>query len=273
MIVTPMATVSAITFWVAAPIAIAMALGVVMSRKPVHSAISLAGLMITLATLYAGLDATFLFVTQIIVYTGAVMMLFLFVMMILGVDTKDSMVEMVKGHRVLSAIVVVAFMVLLGFVVATGVLHSNPDGLDPVNKEYGTNVHGLAALIFGRYFYIFEVTAALLITGAIGAMVFAHGEQLRRRPTQRTQLADRMSAYAKTGAPIAPRPGAGVYARSNSIELPALLPDGSESEDSKSEILLARGAVVDTDQLVAPTTEAFGVIRETTNELMGGDAE
>ncbi len=272
MILTPLAAVSAVTFWIAAPIAVLMALGVVFSHKPVHSAICLAGLMISLAVLYAGLDATFLFVSQIIVYTGAVMMLFLFVMMILGVDTKDSMVEMVKGHRILSAVIVVAFLALIASVVGHSITGSNPDGLTTANNEFGSNVHSLAALIFSRYVYIFEITAALLITGAIAAMVFAHGAHLRRRPTQRTQLADRMQAYATHRSPIAPRPGSGVYARSNSIELPALLPDGSESEDSKSEILLARGAVVSVDQLTAPTAEAFGVITAVDDEISGKDA-
>ena len=104
----PLITGQVVAFWIFAPLSIAGALGMVIARKPVHSAISLAGMMVALGCLYASLDAPFLFVAQIIVYTGAIMMLFLFTMMIVGVDTTDSLIETLRGQRVAAAIFVFA---------------------------------------------------------------------------------------------------------------------------------------------------------------------
>ncbi|NLH70474.1 MAG: NADH-quinone oxidoreductase subunit J, partial [Brooklawnia sp.] len=109
----PLITAQTVAFWVFAPLAVAGGLGMVLSRKPVHSALSLAGMMVALGCLYASLDAPFLFVAQIIVYTGAVMMLFIFTMMIVGVDSVDSLVETIRGQRVASTIAVGALAVLL----------------------------------------------------------------------------------------------------------------------------------------------------------------
>ena len=83
-----------------APIAVLAALGVLFSKKAVHSALLLAATMLCLAVLYLAQDAPFLGVVQVVVYTGAVMMLFLFVLMLVGVDSADSLVETLRGQRV-----------------------------------------------------------------------------------------------------------------------------------------------------------------------------
>ena len=88
-----------IAFWVLAPIMVAAALGLLFARKAVHAALLLAVVMIGLAVLYAVQDAPFLFAVQIIVYTGAILMLFLFVLMLVGVDSSDSLVETIRGQR------------------------------------------------------------------------------------------------------------------------------------------------------------------------------
>ena len=93
-------TGEAVTFWILAPIAVLAALGMVFARKAVHAALLLAVTMICLAVLYVAQDAPFLGVVQIIVYTGAIMMLFLFVLMLVGVDSSDSLVETLRGQRV-----------------------------------------------------------------------------------------------------------------------------------------------------------------------------
>ena len=90
------------TFWLLAPLMLAAALGILFVRKAVHAALLLAVVMISLAFLYAVLDAPFLFAVQIIVYTGAILMLFLFVMMLIGVDATDSVVETIRGQRVMA---------------------------------------------------------------------------------------------------------------------------------------------------------------------------
>ena len=91
-----------IAFWILAPIMVVAALGILFVRKAVHAALLLAVVMISLAVLYAVLDAPFLFAVQIIVYTGAILMLFLFVLMLVGVDASDSVVETIRGQRLLA---------------------------------------------------------------------------------------------------------------------------------------------------------------------------
>lgn len=229
-----------ILFWVMAAVAVAGALGVVAAPKAVYSAISLAMTMIALAVLYIAQDAPFLGVVQIVVYTGAVMMLFLFVVMLIGVDSSESLVETLRGQRVAAIAVGVGFGVLLvagiGNVSVAGFV-----GLDQANA--GGNVEGLAALIFTRYLWAFELTGALLITAALGAMVLAHRERFERRKTQRELAVER---FAPGGHPTT-LPNPGVYARHNAVDVPARLPDGSGSELSVSAILQVRGVPAQDD--------------------------
>ncbi len=113
MTLIPLVAGDQVAFWVCAPIMVVLALGMVVARKPVHSAICIAGVMIGLAVLYAAQDAPFLFVVQIIVYTGAILMLFLFVVMLVGVDSRDSFVETLKHHRVASVLAALGFAALI----------------------------------------------------------------------------------------------------------------------------------------------------------------
>ena len=106
-------TTEAVTFWVLAVVAVAGAIGVVAAPKAVYSAIFLATTMISLAVLYVAQDALFLGVVQVVVYTGAVMMLFLFVLMLIGVDSSESLVETIRGQRIAAAVAGVGFGILL----------------------------------------------------------------------------------------------------------------------------------------------------------------
>jgi NADH-quinone oxidoreductase subunit J len=227
-----------IAFWILAPIMVAAALGMVFARKAVHAALLLAVVMMSLAVLYAAQDAPFLFVVQIIVYTGAILMLFLFVLMLVGVDSSDSIVETIKGQR-LAAIVV---GVLFGVTAAIGVAQTSVGtivGLDEANAE--GNVPGIAMLLFSDYIIAFEATSALLITAALGAMVLAHRERLTPKPTQRDLAEQRMRDWTEHGKPLGPLPTPGVYARHNAVDTPALLPDGSTAPTSVSRVLTIRG--------------------------------
>ena len=265
----PLVTADQVAFWTFAPIAVLCAVGMVLARKPVHSAISLAGTMVCLAALYAAQDAPLLFVLQIIVYTGAILMLFLFVVMLVGVDSKDSVVETIKGHRLASFLAVAGIAILLIAVLGQGVFLEHPAGLEKANAEFGGNVEGIAALLFSRYVFVFEATAALLITAAVGAMVLAHGERLKAKKTQVESAQERMAAYASDGVHPGPLPNPGVFARHNAISTPALLPDGSVSEASISKTLSVRGAIVAVDDLRAPAEDAFGVIEEAQAQARG----
>ena len=89
----------AVLFWCLAPVMVIAALGLIFARKAVHAAMSVIVVMISLAFLYVAQDAPFLGVVQVVVYTGAVMMLFVFVLMLIGVDASDSLVETIKAQR------------------------------------------------------------------------------------------------------------------------------------------------------------------------------
>ena len=242
-----------IAFWVLAPLMVAAALGVLFAPKAVHAALLLAVVMIGLAVLYAVQDAPFLFAVQIIVYTGAILMLFLFVLMLVGVDASDSVVETIKGQRIMASVVGLLFGAVL--VLGLGqVTLGAVAGLDAANNE--GNVPGLAQLLFSKYVFAFEATSALLITAAMGAMVLAHRERLTPKPTQADLAGRRMRDYAESGKHPGPLPSPGVFARHNAVDTPALLPDGTPSEISVSRLFQTRGAVRsapvhDVDELTA----------------------
>jgi NADH-quinone oxidoreductase subunit J len=229
-----------IAFWILAPIMVVAALGLLFARKAVHAALLLAVVMISLAVLYAVQDAPFLFAVQIIVYTGAILMLFLFVVMLVGVDSSDSVVETIRGQRVASILVGLAFGLLLVLGIAQ-VSFGAAVGLDGAND--GGNVPAVAQVLFTRYVFAFEVTSALLITAALGAMVLAHRERLTPKPTQGDLAAQRMRDYAASGKHPGPLPPPGVFARHNAVDTPALLPDGTAAPGSISRVLAARGTV------------------------------
>lgn len=265
----PLVAASTVAFWVCAPIAVLCALGLLLARKPVHAAVSMAGVMISLAVLYAAQDAPFLFVIQIVVYTGAILMLFLFVVMLVGVDSTDSAVETLKGQRVTAILVALGLGILLICAVGQFTLGRAPAGLAEANDQFGGNIQSIAAMLFTKYVFLFEATAALLITAAVGAMLLAHGERLKKKPTQPEQIAERVRMYAEDGVAPAPLPNSGVFARSNSIATPALLPDGSISEKSVSKTLTMRGAVVNVEELRAPTYAAYAVLEARDAEIEG----
>jgi NADH-quinone oxidoreductase subunit J len=230
------------TFWVLAIVSVAAGLGMVLARKAVHCAILLAVVMLSLAVLYALAGAPFLAFVQVIVYTGAVLMLFLFVLMIVGVTSSDSIVETIRGQRMWAALAGIALLVLLCLVVGSAVI--GPAAAPSATGFGNSNVGGLAQLIFTRYVFPFEVTSALLITAALGAMVLAHRERTSPKPTQRELSIRRIAS----GRP-APLPGPGTYARHNAADVPALLPDGSNAELSVSPSMVPRA---DRPQVTAP---------------------
>lgn len=236
-------------FWILAPLMVLAAVGLVFARKAVHAALCLAVVMLSLAVLYAIQGAPFLFAVQVIVYTGAIMMLFLFVLMLVGVETVDSMRESIRGHRLVSFVAVVLFGLLIIQAVAQSVTTT------VVGLGSQENVRGLAALMFGPYVLAFELTSALLITAALAAMVLAHRERLSEKPTQADLSRQRMREYAETGRHPGNPPTPGVFARHNAVDTPALLPDGTPLEQSISSSLVARGQRQDSN---ADDVEAMG---------------
>ncbi|MEV4433649.1 NADH-quinone oxidoreductase subunit J [Streptomyces sp. NPDC049555] len=230
-----------VQFWLLGVVAVAGALGTVLMKKAVHSALSLAGTMIVLAVFYLANGAYFLGVVQVVVYTGAIMMLFLFVVMLVGVTAADSLKETIRGQRLLAGLCVLGFGILLMAGIANASLRDF-DGLGRANA--GGNVQGLAALLFTKYVFAFEITGALLITAAVGAMVLTHRERTQRAATQRELAEQRV----RQGKHLPPLPAPGVYARHNAVDVPALLPDGSPSDLSVNATLRARGQIRDVSQ-------------------------
>ncbi|WP_328397771.1 NADH-quinone oxidoreductase subunit J [Streptomyces sp. NBC_00390] len=239
-------TGEAVQFWVLGVVAVLGALGTILMKRAVHSALCLAGTMIILAVFYLANGAYFLGVVQIIVYTGAIMMLFLFVVMLVGVTAADSLKETLKGQRWLAALCGLGFGVLLIAGIANASLKTF-NGLGVANSASGGNVEGLARLIFTKYVFAFEITGALLITAAVGAMVLTHRERTERAKTQRELSEQRV----REGKHLPPLPAPGVYARHNAVDIAGLLPDGTPSQLTVSKTLRERGQIrdVSTDAL------------------------
>jgi NADH-quinone oxidoreductase subunit J len=239
--VITLVTGTQVAFWLLAPVMVLAAIAMVLVRKAVHSALLLATVMVCLAVQYAAQDAPFLFAVQIIVYTGAILMLFLFVLMLVGVDASDSLVETIRGQRLLAGLAFLGFGILLVSAVGNA-MYGDPIGLGQAQPD--GNPMGIAQLLFGKYVFAFEVTSALLITAAMGAMMLAHRERLTRKKTQRDLSEERILKYAEHGVHPGPLPTPGVLARHNAVDTPALLPDGSIAPTSVSRVLQARGTVL-----------------------------
>ncbi|MFC5380792.1 NADH-quinone oxidoreductase subunit J [Aquipuribacter nitratireducens] len=235
-------------FWTLGPLMVLASLGLIFARKAVHAALSMAVVMVSLGGVYVGLQAPFLGMVQVFVYTGAVMMLFLFVLMLVGVDSSDSLVETIRGQRLAALLAGGGFTIFV--LVALGrTAWPEPVGLQAVNEA--GNITGIAERIFSRYVWSFELTAALLVVAAIGAMVLAHRERTGERPTQRSISEARL----RRGQRMTPLPPPGTFARHNAVDTPALLPDGSPSELSVSRVLQARGQTLSTTTLVDDVPE------------------
>ena len=223
---TQTSVAEAVVFWVLAPVALGSAIAMVFARNAVHAALLLVLDFFCLAVFYAAQDAPFLAAVQIIVYTGAIMVLFLFVLMLIGVDANESLRETLRGHRVAAIVVGLGLAGLLVGSIGQATLDRQSAGLDEANE--GGNVLAIARRIFGEagrnedsYFLAFELTSALLITAAVGAMVLTHTDRGKKKSGQREQSIARFAGTHPT-----PLSGPGVFARTWTEQQPALLPDG-----------------------------------------------
>lgn len=255
----------AVLFWVLAPLMVIAALGLVLARKAVYAALSMIFVMLSLAVLYIANEAEFLGIVQVVVYTGAVMMLFLFVLMLVGVDASTSAVDTIRGHRWISFLLGAGVAVLL-FTVYARATFAPAVGLAGANSE--TNPVGIARVLMSTYVLDLEIVAALLVTAALAALVLTH----RRRLTAKVGQAERAAARVAAGQHLVNLPAPGVYARHNAMDVPALDPYGNPIEASVSRVLRIRGQelglsarvttlVASGDlpaEITAPTTEPEG---------------
>lgn len=222
----------AILFWSIAPLMVLAALGLIFARKAVHATLCMIFIMISMAVLYVANQAPFLGIVQIVVYTGAVMMLFLFVIMLVGVDARESLVETIKGQKFLGWLIgiglgVVFFATLGRLTFGQGVGHE---------ATMESNPSELARILLGNFVFPLELVGILLITAAIAALTLTHQRRLTKRIGQK-ELAD---ARVASGQRLTPLPNAGVYAQRNAMDVPALDPYGQPVEASVSRVLRTR---------------------------------
>jgi len=221
-----------IAFWILAPLALWGAISMVLAKGAVHSALWLVLTMLCLGCLYMAQGAQFLGFAQIIVYTGAIMILFLFVLMLTGREAGDSVIEVLRGQRLKAIVIGLGFVAMLVVAFLRVLSNATSVGLGPVMAQRGP-IGSLAAALFTDYLFPFELTSALLITAAVGAMVLAHVERAPgERNTQRQRVNERMRSDR-----MSPLPGPGVFATSSSNATPALLPDGSIAPGSLSTLV------------------------------------
>jgi NADH-quinone oxidoreductase subunit J len=165
-----------ICFVILAPVAVVTALGVVFNRNAVYSALLLVGNFFCLAAFYVLLQAQFLAAVQIIVYAGAIMVLFLFVLMLLGVERRELLREVIRGQRVTAAILGVVLLAGIITAVVTGVFPTGgAQRLAAVNAD--GNVRAVGRLLFTRYTLPFEATGVLLLVAGVGALVLGRRHQ------------------------------------------------------------------------------------------------
>ncbi|MDQ2582632.1 NADH:ubiquinone oxidoreductase subunit J [Saccharothrix yanglingensis] len=232
-VVDTVTTGEAVAFWVLGPLALAGALGMLFARNAVHSALWLVLTMLSLGVLYMVQQAPFLGFVQIIVYTGAIMMLFLFVLMMVGRDSSDSVVEVLRGQRLAATALGVGFAALVVGSLARALTDVDAVGLAQQNTANGGNVANIGEALFTDYLFPFELTSALLITAAVGAMVLAFASRPGTAKKTQRELVEERFRGDRPGS----LPGPGVFATANSVATPALLPDGSVAAESLSELI------------------------------------
>ncbi|MFT0847448.1 NADH-quinone oxidoreductase subunit J [Actinomycetaceae bacterium L2_0104] len=225
-------------FGLAAIMIILAVYGLLITRRAVYSAACVIANMVCLAFLYTMLEAPFMGVVQVAVYTGAILMMFLFVLMMIGVDSSDSTHETLRTQRPVAILGGLGFVVILGGAILGAV---TPDAVGMEGANEPTNPQAIAQVIFGNHVLAMELTGTLLIVAALGAMTLTHRERTRKKYTQEELVDAKMEAYSKIGRHIGQKPPTGVFAESNSAANPALTAGGVELEESVPRVLRVRG--------------------------------
>ena len=185
-------------FICAAAMILAGAVGVIVRSHPVHAALSLVLTLFGVAVLFVAQDAHFLAAVQVIVYAGAIVVLFLFVIMLLGVDRAESLrIDPVKVQRPLAAIVGVGLFGLIGGAIYSGrkTLTSRGTGIEQATEvSHDSNIKQLATDLFSNHVFAFEVTSVLLVIAVVGTVLLA------RRPGKSGAVSQADEAGSDTGS-------------------------------------------------------------------------
>ncbi|MGV9182101.1 NADH-quinone oxidoreductase subunit J [Arcanobacterium canis] len=247
-----LSTAEAVGFFIiAALMIVAAAYGLLIARKAVYTTISVIFVMVCLAVLYTMLEAPFMGVAQVVVYTGAILMMFLFVLMLVGVDSADSGHETLKAQKPVAllgglGIAAILIAVVFGFIGAgfdkapAGVKQDIfPIGLEAANAN--GNPVGVSHVIFNNFVLTLEITGCLLIVAALGAMTLTHRDKVHSRLTQSELATQKMLDFTEKGVHPGHLPNAGVFAESNSSTNPSLTYGGKPAEGSINRVLAIRG--------------------------------
>lgn len=242
-----------ILFAVLAVSMVALAIfGLLITKRAVYTTISVIFIMAGLAILYTALEAPFNGVVQVVVYTGAILMMFLFVLMLIGVDSADSGHETLKAQRPIALLGGLGVAAILGGV-ALGAASPEAVGMAQANAE--TNPVAIAKIIFSNHILTLELTGTLLIVAALGAMTLTHRDRVKDRVTQEQLAHQKMRDFITTGAHPGNKPNPGVYAESNSSTNPALTAGGRPVEISTNRVLQIRGQVRTVGEISPKTVE------------------
>lgn len=235
-------TGEAVLFSITAIIMVACALGVLFFKKAAYAAISMVGVMLGLAVLYITEQAPFLGIVQVVVYTGAIMMLFLFVIMMIGIGATDDYATQSKSLIVAAILAGLGLAVIIISAIAHTTLAGEAVGLEPKNPYSDEPITALATTLFSEHWLTMEVAGALLITAAIGAMLLTHSDALSPRISQRETAKAKMRAFAETKRHIGQLPAPGVYAHSNAADVPAISGETlAPVEESVPRVIRVRG--------------------------------
>jgi NADH-quinone oxidoreductase subunit J len=221
--------VELVVFVVAGAACLAGALGVILSENPVHAALSLVGTLFGIAVLFVAQEANFLAAVQVIVYAGAIVVLFLFVIMLLGVDRSDDLrVEPLVGQRAAAAIVSLGvFALVVGALASTGY---EVTGVVGEIDESIPDIERLGASIFTDYLYAFEITSVLLVIAVVGAVLLA-------RRTKEPEIVD--PGQRERAEEVAERIEAAerrVGADGNGQRVPSVVADEPDAAEASEEV-------------------------------------
>lgn len=208
--------------------ALVCALAVAFSNRAVHAAVYMMGMMIAIAAIYFSLGAEFLGAVQIVVYTGAIMMMFLFVIMMVGVQSIDSPRDS-ERTTVIAAVLMALAMGILSIVAASQTLLG---ALRPMQEAPQDNPVKIASALINTYYFPMEMVACLLIIAAVGAMTLTHSDSLLPRLTHRFIVEQRMKAYKEKGTMLGQQVPPGVYAETNALDVPAINGETMRPEES-----------------------------------------
>lgn len=242
-----------VLFAVVAVVTVLCALGVLTARRAVSAAVNMIVIMVSLAILYVANEAPFLGITQIVVYTGAVMTLVLFVVMMVGVGG-DEPVSATGSPA--SKWLVVLLGAGLAVVLASVVWVTTFPGAAGLGEGSSATPQALAELLFGTHVVTMELTGVLLVVAALGALTLTHRERVRPKAGQREQADAKMAAYATRGLHPGQKSMSGVYAATNTAAAPALDAAGQAVEESVPRVLRARGDALEVSEASPETGRA-----------------